>query len=150
MSGKFSLVEVFQVFLNPVNGTPPYLPFLGIGISPGNNQPLTLEDIQNLLIPWKSTNRYKRTVTTAEDNRWTVKAIGISWLILALSPIMFTVAADVLDYMIKKRTSSTTGSGNASGNTSVAENSSSQKNPPKTKKQNKQKSTKDVADDTQP
>lgn len=137
---------VFMVFLNPVNGTPPCLPFLlgNIGGSPGNNLPLTSDIIR---IPLKSTNKYWRTLTSAKDDRWTAKAIGISWVILALSPLIFAMTVDVLNYAIQKSTppSSGSGGGNTTGSSGVAENTSSQNNPPETS-ENRDKSVAIVHD----
>ncbi|XP_060064979.1 uncharacterized protein LOC132545317 [Ylistrum balloti] len=111
--------EVYQVFLNPVNGTPPYLPFLGLGGSPNNNPLVTIDDIQQLRIPLKSTDRYKRTLYSVPDDRWLSKLIGYSWILLVSLPLVFCVAVDTLDYVMRKsatpRTNKVSGSGSGSG-----------------------------------
>ncbi|XP_033756238.1 uncharacterized protein LOC117338982 [Pecten maximus] len=112
--------EVYQVFLNPVNGTPPNLPSLGIGGSPSKNPPLTEKDILLLKIPLKSTNRYKRTLYSVPDDRWVSKLIGFTGIVIVSLPLIFTMAIDTLDYMMRNsmtpNTNKVGGSGSGSGN----------------------------------
>ncbi|OWF38277.1 uncharacterized protein LOC110466394 [Mizuhopecten yessoensis] len=136
--------EVYQVFLNPVNGNPPYLPFLGIGTSPNNNPPITTEDILLLRVPLKSTNRYLRTLSSAPDDRWTSKFIGIVGVLLVSIPLIVTIAIDVMDYVMRNSVTpgNSNGGGGGSGNGNsgngnsgqMARNTTSQnKKPPKVK-----------------
>ncbi|XP_069139189.1 uncharacterized protein [Argopecten irradians] len=135
--------EVYQVFLNPFNGTPPYMPFLGIGGSPNNNPPITEEDIILLRVPHKSTNRYKRTLYSVPDDRWMSKFIGFTGIILVSVPFVFAIVVDTVDYVMRHSMTSSGnkvgGSGSGSGNSGngktgqMGSNVDKKKNPPKPK-----------------